>query len=360
MNHRTAGCTVSVARLVAGVQQISKINIRPTVGGRVLDADHHERFVDSIIIICGHNLPMGNLLMQSTIELRRFNSFYIAKFGLLDERYAKSGHTIALHKVASQIAAAGTTTATQLASVLGMDKAQISRILSRMLSLGLIDKTVDKWNLKSQLIQLSDRGRTVLDDLEREAEAALEAVVGKRSATGRRRLLEATQEITSFLGNYGYTGDGTTIVRDIRQGEAGWVIYRHATIFARDFPKSPHPEARLIADFANMGAGAGQQSDCVKVALRDGDIVGWVFVRSRKRSAELMHLCVEPTSRKIGVGTKLLQAALAGCASGVKTLSARADSHPDFSVRFFEKSGFHLSRTPSSGKRLYVKTMEGR
>ncbi len=299
--------------------------------------------------------------MQSTNELRRFNAFYIAKFGLLNERYAKSGHTIAMHKVASQIAAAGTTTATQLVSVLSMDKAQISRILSRMLSLGLIDRTADKWNLKSQLIQLSDHGRTLLNDLDREAEAALEAVVGNRSATGRRRLLEATEEITSLLGTAGYTGDGKTIVRDIREGEAGWVIYRHSTIFARDYPRSSQPEAQLIADFANMGTSAGQQSDCVKVALRDGDIVGWVFIRAQKKqTAELVRLCVEPTSRTIGVGTKLLQEALAGCAPGVQTLLASADGQPNFPINFFEKNGFHLPRTPNSGKRLYVKTIECR
>lgn len=299
--------------------------------------------------------------MQSTIELRRFNSFYVAKFALLDERYSKSGHTIAMHKVASEISAAGTTTATKLAIVLSMDKAQISRILSRMLSLGLIDKTVDKWNLKSQMIQLSDRGRTLLDELDREAEAELEAVVGNRSASGRRRLIEATQEITSILGTTGYTGDGKTIVRDIREGEAGWVIYRHSTILARDYPKSPQPEAQLIADFANMRTSAGQQSDSVKVALRDGDIVGWVFIRAQKKqTVELVHLCVEPTSRKIGVGTALLQAALAGCASGVKTLLATANKHPDFPIKFFEKRGFHLSRSLSSGKRLYVKTIADR
>lgn len=140
------------------------------------------------------------------------------------------------------------------------------------------------------------------------------------------------------------------------------MIYRHSTIFARDYPKSPQPEAQVIADFATMGTCAGQQSDCMKVALRDGDIVGWVFIRAQKKkqTAELVHLCVEPTSRKIGVGTKLLQAAFAGCAAGVKTLLARADGHPDFPINFFEKSGFHLSRTPKSEKRLYVKTIEGR
>ncbi|WP_245448716.1 bifunctional helix-turn-helix transcriptional regulator/GNAT family N-acetyltransferase [Phyllobacterium sophorae] len=241
-----------------------------------------------------------------------------------------------------------------------MDKAQISRILSRMFSLGLIDKTVDKWNLKSRLIQLSDRGRTLLDEFDREAEASLQAVVGNRSASGRRRLLEATQEITSILGTAGYTGDGKTIIRDIRQGEAGWVIHRHSTIFSRDYPKSPQPEAQLIADFANMRTSAGQRSDCMKVALRDGDIVGWVFIRAQKKkqTAELVHLCVEPTSRRIGVGTTLLQAALAGCASKVKTLLARADAQPDFPINFFEKNGFHPPRTPSSEKGLYLKAID--
>lgn len=61
--------------------------------------------------------------MQSTTELRRFNSFYIAKFGLLAERYSKSGHTIAMHKVASGIRAAEATTATRLAVCVASDAA---------------------------------------------------------------------------------------------------------------------------------------------------------------------------------------------------------------------------------------------
>lgn len=84
-------------------------------------------------------------------------AIYTAKFGLLTERYSKSGYTIAMHRIASEIATSGTTTATLLASILAMDRAQISRILSRMLSLGLVEKAPDDWNAKRQLIKLSDQ-----------------------------------------------------------------------------------------------------------------------------------------------------------------------------------------------------------
>lgn len=295
--------------------------------------------------------------MQSTNELRRFNSFYVLKLGLLAERYSKDGHTIAMHKVASHIAAAGTTTASRLASALSMDKAQISRILSRMLSLGFIDTAVDEWNLKIKLIRLSDRGRTILDELDHKADAALETMVGKLSASARRRLLEATQEITAILGTVGYTGDGKTVVRAIRPGEAGWVIYRHSKIHARDFPKSPRPEAQTIADFADMQSAADEPANRVQVALRDGDIVGWIFIRRpKKQKAELAHLCVEPNYRRIGVGTALLQAVLRN--AGAKELLASADKHSGFPSKFFEKNGFQLSHTSAGEKRIYVKAID--
>ncbi len=98
--------------------------------------------------------------MQSTKEIRGFNWFYTAKLGPLSERYPKNGYTIAMHKIASE-RSNGATTATRLTSDLMMDKAQASRILARMLSIGVVEKTADTWNAKRQLIKLTDHGRAV-------------------------------------------------------------------------------------------------------------------------------------------------------------------------------------------------------
>ncbi|PSH65176.1 hypothetical protein CU103_09140 [Phyllobacterium sophorae] len=65
--------------------------------------------------------------------------------------------------------------------------------------------------------------------------AALDAVIGNLSASGKRRLLESMDEIRSVLGTVGYSGDGKTIVREPRNGELGWVIHRHSIIHAREY-----------------------------------------------------------------------------------------------------------------------------
>ncbi|PSH65175.1 hypothetical protein CU103_09135 [Phyllobacterium sophorae] len=114
----------------------------------------------------------------------------------------------------------------------------------------------------------------------------------------------------------------------------------------------------MIADFASWRSSVGADKHQIRVALRDGDIVGWVFVRgSRNQKAELAHLCVEPSSRRIGVGSALLEAALSICEGRASTLVAGTEEYWTSAHQFLEKVGYQLSPKAADGRRVYSKTI---
>ncbi|HWG59603.1 MAG TPA: ribosomal protein S18-alanine N-acetyltransferase [Candidatus Acidoferrales bacterium] len=79
------------------------------------------------------------------------------------------------------------------------------------------------------------------------------------------------------------------------------------------------------------------------IAEDDGRVVGFIVARLAAQEIEILNLAVRPASRRQGVGTELLNAALQwGRASGAERaiLDVRASNRP--ALRLYERHGFHI------------------
>ncbi|MBV0912833.1 GNAT family N-acetyltransferase [Anianabacter salinae] len=100
------------------------------------------------------------------------------------------------------------------------------------------------------------------------------------------------------------------LLRDLETGDAGWLIQRHAELYARDegFDQSFEAlVAEILADFIRNR----RPQERAWIAVRDGQRLGSVFcVRQDDETAKLRLFLLEPEARGQGLGRRLLEACI--------------------------------------------------
>ena len=101
-------------------------------------------------------------------------------------------------------------------------------------------------------------------------------------------------------------------LRDIKIGDAGWIIERHGRLYAEEEGYDATFEAlvaEILADFIRTHDPACERG---WIAERDGERLGSIFcVRVDAEVAKLRLFLVEPAARGTGLGRQLLEACLA-------------------------------------------------
>jgi ribosomal protein S18 acetylase RimI-like enzyme len=106
-------------------------------------------------------------------------------------------------------------------------------------------------------------------------------------------------------------GSGVTLRADLRPGDLGWIVETHGTVYAREWGFDHTFEAYVAGPLA-AAVLAGSPRERVWIAERDGERIGCVaIVAAGPRVAQLRWFLVLPGARGAGVGTRLLEEAVA-------------------------------------------------
>lgn len=246
------------------------------------------------------------MLVQDPISaVRRFNRFYTRRIGALDEAHLGSPYSLAEGRVLYEVAQSPTgVTPKALAAASGLDAGYLSRILKRFEADGLMVRETSRKDGRSVSIWLTSSGIEAYNGLRQTAEGAVEGILGGLATPERSRLVDAMREIEGLLGA---PPPGEVILRPHRVGDMGWVTWRHAVFYAREFGWGDAFEAlvaRIAADFIQNFDPARERC---WIAERGGEIVGSVFlVKGEGDQAKLRLLLVEPSARGLGLGKRLV------------------------------------------------------
>ena len=242
---------------------------------------------------------------QRVAAVRSFNRFYTQKLGVLQNGWLDSPFSLTEARVLYEIKQRGRATASGIVRDLGLDAGYLSRILRRFQKSGLIRKDVSPDDGRQSFLSMTARGRKAFDPLETRTERQVGAVLGRLTAPEQDHLVSAMRAIETMIASEP-KAESDIILRQPRPGDLGWVVARHAELYAREYGWAENFEglcAQIVADFVSK-----HDPKCERcwIAEMDGQNVGSVFlVKDSEKAARLRLLLVDPVARGRGLGTRL-------------------------------------------------------
>jgi DNA-binding MarR family transcriptional regulator/GNAT superfamily N-acetyltransferase len=240
---------------------------------------------------------------------RRFNRFYTRAIGMLGEGYLGSGFTLAEARVIHELANREAPTARRIGQALGLDPGYLSRILKRLEAQGLVTRVPAEGDRRSRNLALTARGREAFAGLDQRARNSIAGLVAHLPPPALERLSNGMAEIEALLTP---EPEADIVLRDRRPGDLGWVVERHARLYAQEFGWDVRFETLVARIVAEMTAAPDPARERCWIAEGDGQRLGSVFLaKDDSETARLRLLLVEPAARGQGLGRRLVEAAVA-------------------------------------------------
>jgi DNA-binding MarR family transcriptional regulator/GNAT superfamily N-acetyltransferase len=274
--------------------------------------------------------------------VRRFTRFYTRQIGVLHEGLLNSPFSLAEARVLYELAHRDMPTAAELGTELGLDAGYLSRILRGFVKDGLLAKTPSEQDGRQRFLALTAKGRKAFAPLDRRSRDEVGAMLADLAPAEQARLIEAMRTVETLLGRK--TAPPAYVLRPHRPGDIGWVIHRHAALYAQEYGWDESFEA-LVAE---IGAKFIRDFDIRRercwIAERDGDIVGSVFlVKQSDTVAKLRLLIVEPAARGLGIGHRLVDECIRFARqAGYRQLTLWTNDILVAARRIYEAAGFRL------------------
>ena len=158
-------------------------------------------------------------------------------------------------------------------------------------------------------LTLTERGRETFRSLDSRSQQEIGGLLERLDEDEQRRLLAAMATIQTLLAPAGTPATPHTVVlRAHRSDDLGWVLARHATLYAKEYGWGSQFKllvAGIIADFLR---GHDPAREGCWIAEHDGTAAGAVMlVDAGNGVAKLRLLLVEPRSRGLGIGRRLVE-----------------------------------------------------
>jgi len=287
---------------------------------------------------------------QQVAALRRFNRFYARQIGVLRRSYLDSGYALGELRVLYEIAHGNAPTATQVARALDFDPGYLSRLLHDFEKRGLISRRTSTADARRSHLALTAHGRRIFAPLERRTQRQAGAMLEKLSVAEQARLVAAMATIENLIGGRraaAPAADRRYMLRAPKPGDFGWMVARHAELYAEEYGWTAPFEglcAQIVADFANRN-----DPICERCWIADmnGENVGCVMlVKDKPGVARIRLLLVAPKARGLGLGARLTEECVKFARhAGYKKITLWTHSVLTAARHIYQQAGFKLTGT---------------
>src|SRR3984893_3553733 len=282
--------------------------------------------------------------------VRRFNRFYTRQIGLLRKTYLGSPYSLGEMRVLYEIAHGDAPTASDIARALDLDAASLSRVLRKSAKRGLITRTTSDREDRRSHLTMTGRGQRMFAPFEQRTHQQIGAVLVKLQPADQTRLIAAMETIESLIEESREAAaepEHGFILRQPRHGDFGWIVQRHAELYAQEYGWTEPFEglcAQIVADFINNH---DPKLDRCWIVDRNGENAGSVMlVKDSPGVARLRLLLVEPDTRGLGLGARLTEECIrCARAAGYKKIVLWTHSNLPAARRVYQNAGFRLVRS---------------
>lgn len=301
---------------------------------------------------------------QRADDIRAFNRFYTARIGALGDAHLGSPFSLSETRVLYELAHRGSTTATEIATALGLDRGYLSRTLRVFKKKGLIT-TKPGADRRSTILALSAAGRKAFGPLERGARADVVSMLDPLPDDEQRNVLEAMRTIRAAFGDPDVprVAPPAITLRGPRPGDLGWIVHRHGVLYAKEWGYDERFEALVAKVVAGFVENWDASRERCWIAERDGEILGSIFAVAKSRTiAQLRLLLVEPSARGMGLGRRLVDQVIAFARqTGYRSVQLWTQSELEAARRIYKGAGFTIigkEGHESFGKKLDAEVWE--
>ena len=285
----------------------------------------------------------GSDLSQRIDAVRRFNRFYTKQIGVLQEGLLKSRFPLTEARVLYELAQQAQTTATVLGGALGLDAGYLSRIVSNFEKQGLLQKQPSPADGRQNLLSLTAAGQAEFAKLNTQSQQEIGVMLNGLPAAEQQRLVAAMQTIETILG-VPTPARVPYLLRAQQPGDMGWVVHRHAVLYAQNYGWDERFEALVAEIVAKFIHDFDPRWERCWLAEMDGAVVGSVFlVKQSAAVAKLRLLLVEPKARGLGIGARLVDECIGFARrTGYQTITLWTNSILTAARAIYVKAGFQL------------------
>ena len=281
--------------------------------------------------------------------VRRFNRFYTRQIGVLRKTYLDSPYSLGEMRVLYELSQRDQLTATNVGRALELDAGYLSRLLRNFEKRGLISRTTSAKDGRQSHLALTARGRKLFAPMEERSQRQAGAMLDELDDTQQARVVAAMNAIETLLaGSPAEKPDAKSryVLRDPRTGDFGWIVSRHAELYAKEYGWNEPFEglcAQIVADFVNN---FDPKWERCWIAEIDGENVGCVMLVKDEQPgvARLRLLLVDPKGRGLGLGTRLVDECVRFArAAGYRKITLWTHSILSAARHVYERAGFTLT-----------------
>jgi len=292
--------------------------------------------------------PVDPRLPQRVAAVRRFSRFYTRRIGALQEGLLDSPFSLTEARVLYELAQTESITAAELCRELGLDAGYLSRILQGFDRAELIVRRPSPEDRRVSLVSITSRGKAAFAPLDEKSREQVGGLLAALSEPDQSALVAAMGRIETLLQPSRAT---PWLLRQHRPGDIGWVISRHAALYAQEYGFDARFEALVAKVAGAFLANYDPARERCWIAERDGANVGSVFlVKETDEIARLRMLIVEPTARGLGIGQRLVSECIAFAReAGYRRITLWTNDVLVAARAIYRSFGFQMvSRTPQS------------
>lgn len=240
-------------------------------------------------------------------------------------------------------------TASELGSLLHLEKSSISRMLKKLEAEGLLTVEPDVSDRRVQVLRLSPSGKALLGQIETFARAQLLSAL---SAGSKAELQIIEDGLSAFSGALrGEVSDRSLKAVDILQGYQPCIIARitglHASFYSENYGFGSVFERKVATEMSEFLGRIDRPMNIVFSAWQAGRFLGSISIDGEDLGDNTAHLrwfIVDPDAQGLGVGKRLMQC-------GVDFIDSQEFSESrlwtfqglDAARHLYEFFGFHLA-----------------
>ena len=253
---------------------------------------------------------MDSVETEAVTAIRRFNRFHTRWVGALGGSLHGSGLALAEARVLYELAQRDDWQAGEMAKVLDLDPAYLSRILKRFTEQGWLERSRSASDGRAWRLRLTANGRAAFQPLDQASSAQAGAILQRLAPFEQARLVAALADTERLLS--GEAGKcPAPIIREHRPGDMGWVIGAHGRLYAEDYGWDISFEALVAEIAAKFLRDFKPGRERCFIAELDGQPVGSAFVvQEDAATAKLRLVIVEKRAHGLGLGKRLVREAI--------------------------------------------------